>query len=640
MRALLLLAVGASAPCHAALYSPDGHLRVDVEVNSEGEPNYRISASGSPVLLSSRLGLERDDQDFSSHLKLNDTSPVSTVQDDYTLLTGKRRVNHYAANRQVFDFEAATGEHLHVVFQVSNDGVAFRYEFPRHSERIHHIRREASEFRFLPGTSAWLQPMSVAKSGYKEVNPAYEEIYQQDIPVGTPPVTNSGWALPALFRSGDTWLLVGEGSLPRNYCASRLESHWRDTRYSIAFPDPKEGLPGGPVAPESTLPWLTPWRFVVIGDLKTLMESNLGTDLAEKPAPGTTANEDLPGKASWSWPLLGSANTIYAVQKEFIDYAADMHWRYTLIDARWDRQIGYEKVQQLVDYAREKGVKILLWYNSAGSFNSTPQTPRDVLLTHASRIREFDRLKAMGAAGLKIDFFGGDGQSMIAYYRDILDDAAPYGFAMNFHGSTPPRGWQRTYPNLMTAEAVRGLEYVTFDQRNADDEPAHAAMLPFTRNLFDPMDFTPVVLDHIDHIERRTSSAFELALSVLFVSGIQHYAEIPAGMRRAPEFARAFLRQVPSTWDEVRFIDGFPGRYVVVARRGNGHWYVAGINADQTPISVNLTLPLTHATTATLISDGGTGESLGLREQRLTLTADHPETLTLQGRGGFVLAVD
>ena len=229
-----------------------------------------------------------------------------------------------------------------------------------------------------------------------------------------------------------------------------------------------------------------------------------------------------------------------------------MGWRYTLIDALWDTQIGFDGIRKLVDYAKEKGVKILLWYNSAGDWNSTYQTPRDRMLTHESRLREFQRLADIGVAGLKVDFFGGDGQSVIGYYQDILEDAARFGLVMNFHGATLPRGWHRTYPNLMTMEAVRGLEFVTFEQRNADDEPAHAAMLPFTRNVFDPMDFTPVVLDRIPGIERRTSSAFELALSVLFMSGIQHYAEIPEGLARAPDYVRDFLREVPSIWDDVR----------------------------------------------------------------------------------------
>jgi hypothetical protein len=261
------------------------------------------------------------------------------------------------------------------------------------------------------------------------------------------------------------------------------------------------------------------------------------------------------------------------------------------------------------------------------------------MLTHESRIREFERLKRIGVAGLKIDFFGGDGQSVIAYYRDILDDAAPYGFVMNFHGATLPRGWQRTYPTLMTTEAVRGLEFVTFSQKNAEDEPTHAAMLPFTRNVFDPMDFTPMVLDRIKGIERRTSSAFELALSVLFTSGIQHYAETPEGMAKAPDFVRQFLRQVPRVWDDVQFIDGFPGKYAAIARRGNGRWFVAGVNAQRSDQTLDLSLAGLPVKSGTLITDGSDA-NLSFRSERVQIGPGQKLSLTLKGRGGFVLALD
>jgi len=284
-------------------------------------------------------------------------------------------------------------------------------------------------------------------------------------------------------------------------------------------------------------------------------------------------------------------------------------------------------------------VKILLWYNSAGDWNSVSMTPRDRLTTHAAREQEFARLKAMGVAGLKIDFFGGDGQSMINYYLDLLQDAEPYGFLMNFHGATLPRGWERTYPHLMTMEAVRGLEYVTFGQANADREATHAAMLPFTRNVFDPMDFTPMVLDRIPGIERRTTSAFELALAVLFTSGIQHYAEIPEGMAKAPDYVRDFLRHLPAGWDDIRFLDGFPGRYVVLARQGGGRWYVAGINAEETPRTLSLDLgDLAPRGTGTLITDGA-GGNLSFARSTVTLAAGSRLELTLPPRGGFVLVL-
>ena len=633
------VANAAPAPKAPGIASPDGRLVVDFHLSADGGPRYAVHLDGKPVLLDSRLGLVRDDADFSQGLQLVSVSEMEPVRDQYEILTAKRRLNTYLANRKVFHLQTAADKKMDIIFQVSNDGVAFRYFFPGMNSGTRRLMEEVSSFHFPPGTRAWLQPMSVAKSGFKKTNPSYEEFYKKDIPAGTPSPTGSGWVYPALFCSGNAWLLVSEGSLSRNYCATRLRAKSPDGEYSVGFPDPRENFQNGPVNPESPLPWLTPWRIIVIGSLKTIAESTLGIDLADKPAhPADTSIR--PGKASWSWPLLGDGQTTYEVQKRFIDYAAGMGWHYTLIDAGWDKQIGYDKVKELVDYARGKGVGILLWYNSAGDWNDAPQTPRDLMLTHESRVKEFERLKVMGVAGLKIDFFGGDGQSVINYYLDILDDAAPYGFLINFHGATLPRGWERTYPHLMTMEAVRGLEYVTFGQNNADQEPSHAATLPFTRNVFDPMDFTPMVLDHINHIQRRTTSAFELALSVLLTSGIQHYAEIPEGMAKAPDYVRDFLKGVPSVWDDTKFLDGFPGKFVVIARQGEGRWYIAGINGEATEKTFTLNLgELPIHGSGTLITDGNDG-NLSFQQEKVRLASDRKLKVTLQPCGGFVMVFE
>ena len=620
-----------------SIKSPDGKLEVEFKLNAAQSPVYQIRQNGKTVLTESRLGLVRDDEDFTKALVFVGESKPETVKDRYEILTAKRRINSYLANQRTFHLATATGKKMDVVFQVSNDGVAFRYYFPEVAPEVRRLKEEVSSFHFQPGTKAWLQPMSAAKTGWAQTNPSYEEHYQKEIPAGTPSPTGAGWVYPALFHSGDTWLLLSEGSLSRVYCGTRLRTESPDGEYTIGFPDARENFQNGPVNPESTLPWLTPWRIITIGNLQTIVESTLGVDLADKPSqPADTSIH--PGKASWSWPLLGDHNTTYDVQKRFIDYAAEMGWRYTLIDALWDTQIGYDKVKELTDYARGKGVEILVWYNSAGDWNTAPQTPRNLLLTHESRIKEFERLKAMGVAGLKIDFFGGDGQSMIGYYLDILNDAAPYGFLMNFHGTTLPRGWQRTYPHLMTMEAIKGFEFITFKQENADEEPAHAAMIPFTRNVFDPMDFTPVCLDKISRIERRTTAAFELALSVLFTSGIQHYAEIPEGMAKMPAYVKDFMKQVPSIWNDTKFIDGDPGKFVVLAREGDGRWYIAGINAETTEKQLTLDLSRLPANaTGHLITDGKDQ----LFEQRpVKLSADKKLAVTLNPLGGFVLVLE
>ena len=640
MLARFVWVINSCAPCAQysdTVPSPDGRIAAEFRLDESGTPRYTIALNGEPVLAESRLGLVRDDADFSVGLQLRGRSAVEVVEDRYEILTAKRRRNIYRANRRIFHLAAPDGKRMDVVFQVSNDGVAFRYVFPDSSVDARRLLDEVTSFRMLPGARAWLQPMQVARTGWGNSNPAYEEYYEKDILAGTPSTLRQGWVFPALFRTGEHWLLVSETALDRNYAATRLRHESPQGEYIIGFPDPRETRGSGVVDPTSSLPWSTPWRLVVVGSLQTIAESMLGIDLALPPA-GPPATEIVPGKSSWSWPLLGDDRTEFDTQKQFVDYAASMGWRYTLVDGHWDTQIGYERIQELIDYARTKDVRILLWYNSAGPWNSTPQTPRDRMLTHESRVAEFERLRRMGVAGLKIDFFGADGQDMIAYYHDILTDAAPYGFLLNFHGATLPRGWSRTYPHLMTMEAVKGLEFATFTQENADYTPSHAAMLPFTRNVFDPMDFTPMVLDRMPRTERRTTAAAELAQSVLFTSGIQHYAEIPAGMAKAPEYVRAFLRSVPSIWDDVRFLTGYPGRYVVLARRRGDAWYIAGLNGEAVEREITLDLrQLAAGQTLRLITEGE--DALGFRQLNVAVPAHGQLRLTLQPRGGFVATV-
>ena len=633
---MLILAGTLLAAAETKITSPDQKLAVSIRLTELGEPVYQIQRDGKVVLRDSKLGLVRDDADFSKGLTLLSASAPEQVHDQYELPGSKRRVNHYSAVRQIVHCQHAQGGKLDVIFQVSNDGVAYRYRFPESDKTEHAIKEEVSSFHFLPDTKAWLQPMAVAKSGWQATNPSYEEYYEMDIPVGKASRLGSGWIFPALFRSGDTWMLVSESGLDRNYCASRLRHESPNGEYKIGFPDASETGFGKPSHPVSTLPWSTPWRIIAIGSLKTVVESTLGTDLAEAPQKPVKIE---PGKASWSWVLLKDGQTIFETQKRFIDYAADMGWQHCLIDAEWDRQIGYDKVKELCGYAATKGVKVHVWYNSNGNANTAPQTPRDKMHTREARLQEFKKLQEMGVSGLKIDFFGGDGQPMIAYYLDILQDAEPFGFLINFHGCTLPRGWQRSYPHLMSMEAIRGMEFITFEQANADRAPSHMAMLPFTRNVFDPMDFTPVALDTIPGIQRRTSSAFELATAVLFVSGIQHYAEIPEGMAKMPQYVQALMKDIPSVWEDSKFLAGEPGKFVVMARKGGGKWYVAGINANDQAQSITLDWKGLGwpKTSGQLVTDGD-GSHPAFVQNTVTPNNGALE-ITIKPKGGFVLTI-
>ncbi|MFT7722443.1 MAG: glycoside hydrolase family 97 catalytic domain-containing protein [Roseateles sp.] len=622
----LLLALPALAQ---ALNSPDGQLRVDVAVNAERQLVYSVQRAGQPVLLASRLGLLLEQGDFANGLKLVAASPVTPHRERYTLAAGKKGRVDYRANEQRFTLANAAGQQFSVTLRASDDGVAFRYSVPGPGRKT--FQDELTRFAFPAGARAWLQPMSVAKTGWKRTNPSYEEHYQMDVPVGTPAPSPAGWAFPALFRAGANWVALTEAGMDGRFHASRLASDSAGGSYRIGGPDAREVQAGGPLLADVDGPLTTPWRVLAIGPLKTLMESTLGTDLAA-PAVAFDPRRLQPGHASWSWALLKDEGTVFEVQKRFIDHAADMGWNYTLVDADWDRKIGDAKMKELAGYAKAKGVSLLAWYNSSGDWNDTEYSPKGALLTKDARAREFARVKALGIQGLKVDFFGGDGASVMGYYVDILKEAADAGLLLNFHGATLPRGWSRTYPHLMTVEAVKGFEFATFTQQDQDAVVRHAAMLPFARNLFDPMDFTPMVFGDIPGIRRATRNGFELAQGVLFLSGIQHYAETPEGMATVPADVKGLLRELPRRWDEVRFLAGEPGRFVVLARRAGRQWFLAGLNADDAPRALTLDLAWLGRREGQLITDGA-----GEREFRQgRLAAGPAATLTLAPRGGFV----
>lgn len=642
--ALIALLILATSPlwaqeAHHQINSPDGNISVGFWISDDQAAYYQIEYGDAEVLQPSRMGLVRGDEDFSKDLSLESASEIEPVNDDYELFQGKRSHYSYSGNRRVFRLKNGSGEPMEIIFQVSNDGVAFRYRFPNSSDELKHINQEISSFQFPAGTRAWIQPMTRAHTGWSNVEPCYEQNYQQGTQTDRLPVNEPGWVFPALFNANGYWVLASETGLGRAYCASRLQHETGANGFSIGFPQPPEVFPGGPLNPESKLPWTTPWRILVVADdLKTVVESTLGTDLAE---PSKISNTGFvkPGRASWSWALLKDDSVVYNVQKRFIDYASDMGWEYCLIDVNWDTRIGYDKIQELADYARGKNVGLILWYNSSGDWNSTTYHPKGKLLTHESREREFSRLREMGIKGIKVDFFAGDGQSMMTYYHDIFEDAARFGLMVNCHGATIPRGWHRTYPNLVTMEAVKGFEFITFEQGNANLEPEHCATLPFTRNVFDPMDFTPVCFSEIPRIRRVTRNGFELALSVLFWSGIQHYAETPEGMAQVPDYVKEFMRKVPNFWDDTEFIDGYPGKYVVIARRTGQTWYVGGINGENSEKRLSLRLPfVSESSQGILITDGSDPRSFTRRE--LSADPDQPIDVRLRGNGGFVMKFD
>lgn len=619
--------------------SPDKNLSVSLSLDESGRAFYSITRNGEQVLKPSQLGVELNLQSFTDGLTLTDVD-TGEVNDRYTMLHGKQRHIHYRATEKVYTLKNKQGDVLSIAFRVSNDGVAFQYRFPNTTKQLLVVENEITRFAFEQTAKAWLQPIAVAQTGWANTNPSYEDHYQMNIPVGTASPSPAGWVYPALFKTGNTWLLITEAGMNGDYHASRLQAESPNGEYRLGIPMAaevfeKDGNKGALLA-QSSGAFHSPWRIVLVGSLDTIITSTLGTDLAD-PA---IAKMDFvkPGTASWSWALLKDESVNYETTIEFIDYAADMGWAYTLVDADWDTRIGYERTAKLAAYAQSKNVGLLVWYNSSGDWNTTEYSPKSALLDRDKRRAEFARLQKMGIKGVKIDFFPGDGKSVMAYYNALAKDAADFDLLVNYHGSSLPRGLHRTYPNMMTMESVHGFEMITFMQPSADKAATHMAMLPFTRNAFDPMDFTPTTFSDIPNIERRTTNGFELALPVLFLSGIQHIAETAQGMAaNAPDYVKEFMRDVPVLWDESKLIDGFPGEHVVVARRDGDRWFVAGINATNKAITLPLNLEFAEGKTGKLITDSDASAKGMTSFVTRDITASSKNVITIKPNGGFVV---
>ncbi|MBN2699395.1 MAG: glycoside hydrolase family 97 catalytic domain-containing protein [Bacteroidales bacterium] len=618
------------------LESPDGAIKVFFKLSEDSSFVYRVDYKGESVLQDSRLGVVMKQHDLSRGLLLDSVSPAETVTETYSMLVGKQKECNYRANSKTFYLGNGDEKRMDITFRVSDDGVAFRYHFSGGDGENRTILKEVTSFHLCQGAVAYIQPLAEPKSGWCQTNPSYEENYEIGVPVEELPDGSKQWIYPALFKSGNQWILLSETAPERSYCGSRIIQMPDKNVFRVVFPDERESFPGDGSLPEGVGAWSSPWRIIALSDqIGPIVESTLGTDLAKPPVPENRSFVK-PGRASWSWVLLKDDSITCDVQKRFIEYAAEMNWEYCLVDVNWDTKIGYDRIRDLAAYADGLGVGLILWYNSSGSWNSTTYRPKSRLLTREDRFREFGLLRDMGIKGIKVDFFGGDGRSMMAYYQDIFTDAAGFGLMVNCHGCTLPRGWHRTYPNLVTMESVKGFEFVTFEQGNADKQPSHCCMLPFTRNVFDPMDFTPVCFSEVPGLQRRTTNAFELALSVMFWSGVQHIAEIPVGMDRVPAYVKEFMKNVPSTWDETKFVDGIPGSFVVLARRSGENWYIAGINGEKNAREVRFRPGfLVSEAQAELITDGENSRSFN--NWNVVLHPDEEMILQMAPHGGVVI---
>ena len=575
--------------------SPDGKLSVVIS-DEGGKPAYWVNFGDVAFLKRSALGVKTNYADLKQGLTMKDCT-INKVTDEYSLKTIKQSHVVYEATEAVCQFEKDGKHLLDIVFRVSNRDVAFRYKlYPTKQTLVGVIDGEASGFVFPEGTTTFLCPQSKPMGGFARTSPSYETSYTLDDSTG-----KNGWGegytFPCLFKNGDKgWLLISETGVDGNYVGCRLLNEGGDT-YKIGFPQQGEMNGFGTTSAAVSLPAETPWRTITIGSsLQNVVETTVPFDLV-KPKYEASRNYTY-GAGTWSWIIKMDPSCNFDEQKNYIDFAAAMGYRSVLIDALWDVQIGYDRMEELARYGKQKGVGIFLWYNSNGSWNDAPQPPLHKMDRSAARRKEMSWMQKTGILGIKVDFFGGDKQKMMQLYEDILTDANDFGIQVIFHGCTLPRGWERMYPNYVASEAVLASENLHFGQGACDAEARNATIHTFIRNVVGSMDFGGSTLnkfysaDNKRGTQRRTSDVYALATAVLFQSSVQHFALAPNNLTDAPQWAIDFMKKVPTTWDEVRFIDGYPGKYAILARRSGDQWYVAGINAEDTPLKTTLTLPM------------------------------------------------
>lgn len=593
---------------------------------------YSVTLNGKEAILPSVLGLVRDDQSFTENLTLVSASRIKKVNEHFSLKTGKKLEIHHQGNEQVFTFRNKNGAVMELVFRASNDGMAFRYRFPEANPGQLTMLEEKTTFAVPLSGKAFIHPYDLNS----RLKPSYEIYAECDIPVGSESPNRAGWAYPMLFHVNGLWMMITEAVLDGTYCATHVGVN-ADKSYRVVFAEKEEVVIPDDPQPVFGLPWASPWRAIVLSEsLAGIVETNL-VQCLNKPSAVNDVSWIKPGRSSWSWWSEGGSPRSYEKQIRYVDFSAAMGWEYMLIDAGWPEMKG-GTAEEVVKYANGKGVGVWLWYHSGAGVPRDSITYRNVMSDPEGRKKEFGKLVKWGVRGLKVDFFDTDKQGIVKQYYEILKDAADHHLMINFHGATLPRGMERTWPNLMTSEAIRGAE--GFGQQPRCDQAAwHHTVIPFTRNLVGSMDYTPVTFTNKirQGVEafRKTTMTHQLALAVVFESGIQNFADKAEAYLSLPEKPLQFMKTVPVAWDETRLVTGFPGDFVVMARRSGKTWYLAGINGKAEAREITFTLPFLKKTNQLeCITDGSDLNSFGYD----TISSDNNGIFAIRvaGNGGFV----
>ena len=656
---LLLLAAICAQANNYTVKSPDGKLLVNVECEG-GKVSYTIDYDGKQMLTRSALGLVANYGDFSQNLTMGKLTDMGVEHVAYD----ESRIKKAHVEKDVVEayigFLNEKKDSMTLRLHVSNNDVAYRYELIRPKKdnpKSVIIYKEVSGFNFPQQTTTFLCPQITPMTGWERTKPSYEEEYTPDAPMNKKSQFGVGYTFPCLFKvGGDGWALVSETGVTSGYPGSRLSDYDPEHGYTIAFPQKGENNGIGSEYAGIPLPGKTPWRTITIGKtLAPIVETTIPFDVVA-PLYEPSINYK-PARYTWSWLIWQDNSVNYDDQIKMIDVAAAQGYEAVLVDGCWDTQIGYGRIEELSKYAQSKGVKLMLWYNSNGFENDAPQTPRQVMNNSIARKRDMAWMKKIGVCGIKVDFFGGDKQETMKLYEDILSDANDYGLEVIFHGCTMPRGWERMYPNYVASEAALASENVYFTDYHAKKEAFEMTMHPFSRNAVGSFDWGGVMMnkymsrDNKSRHQRFTSDVFEMATAITNQSSVNCVCLYPNNLEDVPQWELDWLKAVPTAWEDVKFIAGYPTQYAVVARKAssangstaqksNGKWFVGGLNATDKPLTLTLDLPMFAGKTVEYLTDmpKKKGEKFFTSVKKtLKVGKDGKAKVTIQPMGGIVI---
>lgn len=579
-----------------------------------------IEFGNTNIMSAADFGLKTNMRSWCAITDIKDATTPIEINDDYEMLEGKRKHCHNEGSEVTYTLVNDTKDTLLIQFRQYKDGFAFRYIIPSIKPNEKLISEQTSYN--VPSTAKrWMQQYD--RQGYERFYPECSN--------GVSPESEkiTTWGYPALIEVTDSnFILISEANIQRSHCGSYLSSDSLNrNKYIVTYPE-------SDIALNENCEWESPWRIVIAGTLTDIVESTLITDVSDPCKISDTSWIKL-GLASWIYWAYNHGSQDYSILKEYVDLASYMKWSYTLIDAEWDRMTNGGDIESIVNYANSQGVKPIIWYNSTTNWvGEWAPTPQGLLNDPSNRKAEYKRIADMGVSGVKIDFFAGDKVETMDYYLDLLEDAAEQHLLVNFHGATIPRGWQRTYPNLVSMEAVFGAEWYNNNGILTNKAARHNATLPFTRNVIGSMDYTPGTFTDSQH-KHITTHAHELALTILFESGIQHMPDRPSAYKSLPQEVQNLLSTLPSAWDDTKLLAGYPGENVVLARKKGDYWYIAGINGldEEQTISFSTASLNIHEQNCTFITDGETQTDFIISNDKINSNVE----IKCKPRGGFVI---